>query len=130
MPKEVTAEEVRRLMRERDDLVILDVLSPESYERRHLPRAVNVPESSGDFETNVRSVAPSKDAPIVAYCSDADCEAGPRAARRLEELGYHEVYEFRDGLEGWQQAGERFDGTGRLATKRVRADVGVAAEGA
>lgn len=47
------------------DLVLLEVLGAASYERGHLPGAVRT-RNADDAEAEI----PSRDAFIVAYCSD------------------------------------------------------------
>ncbi|TBU99816.1 PQQ-dependent catabolism-associated CXXCW motif protein [Stutzerimonas kirkiae] len=45
-----------------------------------------------------------KDAAIVFYCR-SDCWLGWNATRRAQAMGYTQLYWYRDGIDGWQQAG-------------------------
>ena len=44
------------------------------------------------------------DWPLVFYCR-ADCWLGWNATRRALALGYRRLYWYREGIDGWQQAG-------------------------
>jgi rhodanese-related sulfurtransferase len=47
-------------------VVLVDVLSPESFATRHIPGAVNLPVA--DIARRAAEVLPDRDAAIVAYC--------------------------------------------------------------
>jgi rhodanese-related sulfurtransferase len=50
----------------RQDLVLLDVLSPESFAAAHIPGALNLPVA--DVARRARQVVSDLRAPIVVYC--------------------------------------------------------------
>jgi rhodanese-related sulfurtransferase len=50
----------------RGHVVLLDVLSPESYAVNHINGALNLPVA--DIPRRARQVVPDFDAPIVVYC--------------------------------------------------------------
>ena len=102
--KAINREELKNKLDQEEDLALIEVLAAEQYDAFHLPGAVNVPVNEG-FETRVQEAAPDKSAPVVVYCLDEDCEASEQAARRLEELGYKEVYDYAPGKLDWKQAG-------------------------
>lgn len=105
----VQAQEVRELLEAKPDVVVVDALGPQSYAARHLPRAINLPADDPDFARRARDMILDKDATIVVYCSNAQCHASKKAARRLEALGFRNVLEYEDGLEGWERAGYAFE---------------------
>lgn len=107
---QLTTEELKRWLDEGKDFVLLDVLSPESYAARHIPAAHNVPVGDSDFLEKAAVLAPDKETPVVAYCSSATCGASPAAAAKLAEAGYADVYHYKNGLAGWQEAGHSFEG--------------------
>jgi rhodanese-related sulfurtransferase len=107
--REVTATDVHKIIDQKEEGVILNVLPRESFAKKHLPKSVNVPVSDPDFIEEVREVVPDKDMPIVVHCSGPTCDASPKAAARLEQEGYRDVREFRGGLEEWERAGYTFD---------------------
>jgi rhodanese-related sulfurtransferase len=91
------------LKRERPPRLI-EVLDPEAFGEEHLPGAQNVP--LGDaFAERIRHTVPDLHQPVVVYCANTECSASDTAARRLEELGYENVYDFEEGKAGWKAAG-------------------------
>jgi len=55
---------IRELRHQR--IVLLDVLSPESFASRHIPGAINLPVA--DIARRAADVLPDRDAPVVVYC--------------------------------------------------------------
>lgn len=100
----VSRQEAKELIETRQDLMVVETLEEEYFRKFHLPGARNVPFSNG-FDEQIQSVAPDKAAPILVYCQDSDCESSAKAARRLVELGYSEVYDYEAGKVDWQEAG-------------------------
>lgn len=97
-------DETLTMIQNRGDLTVVETLSPANYEEFHLPGAKNVP-LDDDFEQNIQKVAPKKSKPVLVYCMDAECNAAPKAAKKLEELGYQEVYDYEAGKVDWKEAG-------------------------
>jgi len=108
--KEVSTEELKKWIDDGKDFVLLDVLAPASYEARHIPIAKSAPVGDPDFMEKAEALIPNKDTIVAAYCSSAQCGASPRAAAQLAEAGYTNVYHYKDGLAGWQDAGYSFEG--------------------
>lgn len=48
---------------------------------------------------------PDKSAHIVLYCSNWTCQNSPQAARRLDALGYENVFDHEAGKQDWIEAG-------------------------
>lgn len=87
-----------------DGTPLVEVLAPEYYRKFHLPGAVNVPLGE-HFDEQIQKAVPDKDQPVIVYCHDAECQASPTAARRMEELGYRQVLDYEAGKVDWQAAG-------------------------
>ncbi|MCX8156771.1 MAG: rhodanese-like domain-containing protein [Verrucomicrobiae bacterium] len=67
---------------------VIDVRTPEEYQRDHLPGAVNVP--LHELEERIARVAPDKNQPLLLHCL-----SGGRsgiAARKLRQMGYQQVF--------------------------------------
>ena len=101
----ITRDELKRRMDRDEDLDIVEVLGAEQYNEFHLPGAINVPVSNGSFEERITDAIPDKSKPVVVYCLDEDCDASPRAARRMEDLGYEHVFDYEAGKADWKQWG-------------------------
>jgi rhodanese-related sulfurtransferase len=105
--EKVSRREAKKLIEQRQDLTVIETLEEPYFRKYHLPGARNVPFSHGDngFDEQIQTVAPDKSAPILVYCHDADCDSSTKAARRLVELGYSEVYDYEAGKVDWKEAG-------------------------
>lgn len=97
----------RREVNERlanDAPALVEVLAPKYYHKFHLPGAINVPLDE-DFDQQIQKAVPEKSRPVVVYCMDAKCQASPKAARRMDELGYRHVFDYEAGKVDWREAG-------------------------
>ncbi|WEL19698.1 rhodanese-like domain-containing protein [Candidatus Nanohalococcus occultus] len=84
--------------------VIIDVLAKDHFREAHLPGAINIPlEKIG--KTALERF--DKDQELVVYCKDRECSASPKAAEKLEKLGFNQVKDYEPGLEGWKKAGNQ-----------------------
>ncbi|MBC2907043.1 rhodanese-like domain-containing protein [Streptomyces cupreus] len=94
-------ERVRRLAEE-EQAQLVEVLPREEYDQAHLPGAVHLWLRDLDREARSRL---DPDRPVVVYCWDWLCDMSPRAAARLEQLGFREVYDYVPGKVDWLAAG-------------------------
>jgi rhodanese-related sulfurtransferase/CBS domain-containing protein len=70
---------------------LVEVLPPEEYAEEHLPGAINIPLKQLDAES---SAILNKREPVIVYCWDYLCDMSPRAAARLDSLGFERVYDY------------------------------------
>ncbi len=82
--------------------ILVDVLSPESYGKEHIPGAINIP--LRDIEKKSKKLL-KKGREIVVYCDSFQCTMSSQAAEILTRLGYKYVYVFEGGLQAWKDAG-------------------------
>jgi rhodanese-related sulfurtransferase len=81
--------------------VLLDVRAPDSYERGHVPGALNLPHA----RINERNLADYPDDTLfVVYCAGPHCNGADRAALRLAGLG-RPVKKMIGGVTGWLDEG-------------------------
>jgi rhodanese-related sulfurtransferase len=85
---------------------LVEVLPREEYEELHLPGAVHIPLKELDAEHAERLDAAR---PVVVYCWDALCDMSPRAATRLEQLGF-DVYDYALSKVDWMAHGLPMEG--------------------
>ena len=71
------------------------------FRKQHLPGAINVP--LDEVEETVPKIT-AKNQQLIVYCYDEECQASPKAAQTLEEMGY-DVIDLEQGIEGWKDAG-------------------------
>ncbi len=101
----IDAERLGSILDGDEDWLLVDTLPPRSYERHHIPGAVNVPADADDFVSRIDELVSSRDDPVVVYCADEDCPLSPEAGRRLERSGFSNVLDFEGGLEEWRETG-------------------------
>jgi rhodanese-related sulfurtransferase len=86
---------------------LVEVLPYEEYQELHLPGAVHLPLKELDAQ---RATRLDRERPVVVYCWDALCDMSPRAATRLEQLGF-EVYDYALSKVDWMAHGLPMEGT-------------------
>jgi rhodanese-related sulfurtransferase/predicted transcriptional regulator len=96
----VTKEELMRRLRNKDDVVVLDVRPSEEYEGGHIPGAVSIPVS--ELRRRLRELPKKKE--IVAYCRGSYCAFAPQAVRYLSRKGYKASL-LDEGMPDWVLAG-------------------------
>lgn len=110
MHKTISTDELKKkLDAGGEDFVLVDVLSKEKYATRHVPGAVNIPETLDYAKTFEAALQVPKDTEIAVYCSSSTCHASVRAADALEKAGYTKILHYKDGIAGWEQAGFPFE---------------------
>jgi rhodanese-related sulfurtransferase len=78
------------------EVVIVDVRTPEEYDGGHIPNAILVPnESIGD---DMPEALPDKEATLLIYCRSG--RRSKEASEKLLKLGYKSIYEF-GGIIDW-----------------------------
>jgi rhodanese-related sulfurtransferase len=90
--------------------VLLDVRSPDMFDKGHVPGAINLPH--GKIIASKMGAYP-RETLFVAYCAGPHCNGAARGAARLARLGYP-VKIMAGGVTGWIDEGfelERGAGT-------------------
>ena len=91
----ISAEEAYEMMVSQE-VVIVDVRTPEEYDGGHIPNAILVPnESIGDV---MPEALPDKEATLLIYCRSG--RRSKEASEKLLKLGYKSIYEF-GGIIDW-----------------------------
>lgn len=98
----ITADQLAEMRNDDQNLVVIDVLDEEYYNKEHLPGAINIPFEDIASESLKRF---DKDQRIVVYCKNKACTASPAAAEKLDDLGFENIYDFELGLQGWKDSG-------------------------
>ena len=97
----ISKETLNKWLGEKRKPVVIDVLSPDSYNKAHIKGAINIP-----FQLlKTRMAKLDKKATIVVYCASYQCHASTQAARQLSTLGFKNVYDYKGGIAEWQAAG-------------------------
>ena len=115
--KRINAEDLKKKIDSGEKFKIVDALGKESFEKLHIPKSINMP--SDEVEQQAPTKLPDKNKEIVLYCADLECQASPEASKKLKNMGYTNLIEFRAGLAGWEEAGYKFEGTEPDFLKKV-----------
>jgi len=83
--------------------VIIDVNGTKSYQKGHIPTAINFVTEKENLANKLPS---DKNALIVAYCGGPSCNAYQNGAKAAAALGYTNIKHFSAGISGWLQAGK------------------------
>lgn len=105
--KTITTEELRDKIDRKEDFLLINTLSEDSFKQTHIPDAVNIPQDRDDFVSRVEDAAGGKDKTIVVHCANEACHSSTKAAEKLEAAGFANVFDYEGGAKGWQEAGEK-----------------------
>ncbi|HYN00071.1 MAG TPA: rhodanese-like domain-containing protein [Aestuariivirgaceae bacterium] len=99
---DISHDELKKAIDEKK-VTLIDVNGSDSYKSGHIPGAI-------DFETTKDQLAAKlpqdKNALVVAYCGNEQCNAYAAAAKKAKELGYTNVKHYSKGIAGWKKSGE------------------------
>lgn len=84
-----------------DDLMVLDIRTPEEFAEGHIAGSINIDFYAPDFGDRLAELDP--DARYVLYCR-SDNRSG-QTMPALEELGFSDVAELDGGVLAWAEAG-------------------------
>ncbi len=97
----ITRDELKEKL-DNDEVTLLNVLGRENFEEQHIPGSINIPMDRLEDEARERL---DKDNEIVVYCASEGCQASPKAAKMLEEMGFSNVKDYEGGMNDWVEAG-------------------------
>lgn len=86
--KEISFEDIKK-----NEYILIDVRSRGEYLEGHLNGAINIPLS--DIKKEISNINMNKK--VLLYCQSGI--RSKKALRILENLGYHEIYSLKGGLE-------------------------------
>jgi len=99
----IDAKTLKQWQSDHRSFLLLNVLSPDAFDKDHIPGSENVPVNATDFVQQVERLADDKARPIVTYCASFECDASTRAARQLNAAGFTDVTDFKGGMKEWNE---------------------------
>jgi len=84
-------------------MIILDARSGKYDDGKRIAGALSLNAESKAEE--IAKVLPKKDALIVTYCANLKCPASNALYNHLKSLGYTNLIEYPEGIQGWIEAG-------------------------
>ncbi len=97
--QDIDAAGTKALMENEGALVVYP-LSPIEFDNKHIKGSVNIV-----MDKLATDLPGDKNRKLVFYCLGTKCVASWRAAEKAVELGYKNVYAFREGIPAWEAAG-------------------------
>lgn len=101
--KEVSIDQLKAWYDQKKPMVVLDARSKQYFDGNLLPQAKWLP--SDTEEKDITAAIPAKDSLVVVYCAGVGCPASGWLYDKLVGMGYTNVYEFEDGINGWVKNG-------------------------
>jgi phage shock protein E len=98
----LNADETEKLLRENDQVTVLDVRTPEEYSAGHIRGARNLDFFNPQFQEKLATLDKSK--PYLLHCASGHRSA--RARNILGKLDFKAVYHLEGGLKSWSSAGK------------------------
>ena len=99
--KRVDVEEFDKLRADKKN-VVLDVRTESEFKTAHIPGAINIDVNAGDFDEKVGKLDKSKT--YLVHCAAGGRSA--KASKKLEGMGFKELYDLAPGFKGWEKAGK------------------------
>lgn len=93
---DITAEDAKERLDSGEEIILLDVRTPEEYETSHIENSILIPVD--ELKEEAPEVLKNKDIPIFVYCRSGNRSV--TASNILVELGYTNVYNL-GGINDW-----------------------------
>lgn len=100
--KTIETGELKSRLGKSDDVLLVNTLPAELFEKTRIPNSVNVPLEDSDFVARVEKLAGGKDKPVAVYCASLQCNSSEKAAEKLENAGFTQVLDYAGGFKAWQ----------------------------
>lgn len=89
--------ELNQMIKDHENINIVDVRAREDYEKEHIPGAMNLPKDQWDTFAGL-----SREVTNAIYCYSEECHLAAAAAMKFSEHGFP-VMELEGGFDGWKQ---------------------------
>ena len=95
----ISAHDFDEMIRIDKSSIIIDVRTPEEFNKGHLRNSLNVNWLDENFDENLNIF--SKDLPVMVYCLSGGRSS--KANERIKSLGFKNVYELDGGILEWRK---------------------------
>jgi len=104
---EIDSWDLRAAIDKKENIVVVDARSAQSYAEEHIPGAISIPHRTMN-EESTRNL--DRTALYVTYCDGIGCNASTKGALNLSRLGFR-VKELMGGLDWWKRDGYKTEGS-------------------
>ena len=109
MANTITRELIKENLETEKQMILVEALPKKYFEENHLPGALNIPH--GEIQNIAPNMLPDKDALIVVYCANTECQNSKIATDTLLRMGYSNTFEYVEGKQHWLDAGFPIEST-------------------
>jgi len=102
MVKDIDAKTLKSWLDKDTDLYIIDARDPKDYKKDHLPGAISLMLSDIGPDSIKRF---SKEKITIVYSNDENCPASGLVSKKLDDLGFKEVYDYNPSYADWRSKG-------------------------
>ena len=88
--------------------LIINALPKKYFEEKSIKGSINIPynKSLKNVEKSMIEIVgklnnKKKQLPIIVYCYSKKCDAGEKLINKLNKLGYHNLYDYKNGISEW-----------------------------
>ena len=106
----IYSRDLNDVLAENPEKVLIDLLPPEHFARRHIPGAKNACVFQVSFLDDLAIAAPDKQVPIVVYGASQRSQDAITALEKMDRAGYARASFLAGGLEAWCEAGYALEG--------------------
>jgi rhodanese-related sulfurtransferase len=103
MTKNISRESIKNALYHHEAIILIEALPERYFNDAHLPGAIQI--NHDEVDTKAAHLLPDKSARIAVYCSNLSCTNSGKAALRLVQLGYTNVFKYAEGKQDWIEAG-------------------------
>lgn len=103
---EIDSSDLSDALTKGEKIIVIDARSAESFEREHIPGAINIPHRTMSVNSTARL---DKELLYVTYCDGIGCNASTKGALNMVNLGF-QVKELIGGLDWWKRDGYQTEG--------------------
>lgn len=96
----ISAEEMNALT-EIESVQLVDVRTPEEFNKGHINNAQNIDYYADDFENQITRLDKSK--PVLVYCQKGGRSA--KCAEKMKNAGFVKIYDLEGGIAKWKFKG-------------------------
>jgi rhodanese-related sulfurtransferase/polyisoprenoid-binding protein YceI len=108
--KEISPDQLFRWMEAHKEFYLIDTLTKDHYQKRHIPNAKNACVFEVSFMEQIETITADKNAEIVLYGSSIRSMDALTAAEKLDRGEYRHVSILKGGIEDWRTAGLKLEG--------------------
>ncbi len=95
---QLSAEAFMEKINATENAVVVDVRTPEEFEKGHLENAVNIDWKGDDFDARLSEL--DRSTPVFVYCLSGGRSSA--AVGRMQELGFENIVEMPGGMMEWR----------------------------